>query len=189
VTEGIVGMLDRVYADTAAVIAQAETALDAPTPCERWSVRDVANHVVGGLVFFAGTLEGNAVRPDPDAPDPDLLGADPAGAYSGSAERCLVAFGRPGALDEIYDFVFGPTSGLTIANISLQESLIHGWDIARGASVAYAPDPEAVATVDRFNAEREGGDIRREGMFGPEQPVRPGADPFEVLLGRLGRTV
>ncbi len=60
---------------------------------------------------------------------------------------------------------------------------------ARGASVGYAPDPEAVATVDRFNAEREGGDIRREGMFGPEQPVPPGADPFQALLGRLGRTV
>jgi uncharacterized protein (TIGR03086 family) len=188
-TEDIVGMLDRVYADTAAVIMQAESALDAPTPCEGWSVRDVANHVVGGLVFFAGTLERDAVRPDPDAPDPDYLGGDPAGAYSAVAQRCLVAFGGPGALDEIYDFVFGPTSGLTIANISLQESLIHGWDMARGAGLAYAPDPEAVGAVARFNAEREGGSIRREGMFGPEQPVPSGAGPFEVLLGRLGRTV
>jgi hypothetical protein len=85
--------------------------------------------------------------------------------------------------------VFGPTPGLTIANISLQESLIHGWDMARGAGLAYAPDPEAVGAVARFNAEREGGNIRREGMFGPEQPVPSGAGPFEVLLGRLGRTV
>jgi uncharacterized protein (TIGR03086 family) len=184
-----VGLLERVYADTAAAVAAGESALDAPTPCEGWTVRDVANHVVGGLVFFAGTLEGDAVRPDPDAPDPDLLGADPAGAYREAAERCLAAFARPGALDEVYDFVFGPTSGRTIADISLQESLVHGWDIARGAGFAYAPDPEAVAAVARFNADRDGNQIRREGMFGPEQPVRPGADAFEVLLGRLGRVV
>jgi uncharacterized protein (TIGR03086 family) len=184
-----VELLERVYADTTAAVAGAESALDAPSPCEEWTVRDVANHVVGGLIFFAGTLEGESVRPDPDAPDPDYLGTDPAGAYRGATERCLAAFGRPGALDQVYDFVFGPTSGMTIANISLQESLVHGWDIARGAGLAYAPDPEAVAAVARFNADRDGDHIRREGMFGPEQPVPSGADPFDVLLGRLGRTV
>jgi len=189
VTDDMVGLLDRVYADTAEVIDAAGSALDAPTPCEGWSVRDVANHVVGGLIVFVGTLEGEAVRPDPDAPDPDYLGSDPAGAYRGAADRCLAGFGRSGALDRVYDFVFGPTPGLVIANISLQESLVHGWDIARGAGLAYTPGAGAVAAVAEFNADRDGDDIRREGMFGPEQPVPSGVSPFEALLGRLGRTV
>jgi uncharacterized protein (TIGR03086 family) len=188
-TDDVLGPLAGTYATTGDVLAAIPTpALDAPSPCEGWTVRVVANHVVAGLDFFARTLEGRVVeQPDPDAPDPDHLGADPAGAYRRMADRCLAAFRGDGALDQEYPFPFGPTTGEVIANISLQESLVHGWDIARGAGLAYSPDPLGVDAVARFNAFADGSEIRRQGMFGPARPAPPDADPFATLLARLGR--
>jgi uncharacterized protein (TIGR03086 family) len=186
----MVRSLERTFATTAGAIAAAQpAALEAATPCDGWTVRDVANHVVGSLHIFARTVEG---RFDPaevrsDAPDPDHLGDDPAAAYRDAAARCLASFDRPGVLDREYDFVSGPTPGSVIATIALQESLIHGWDIAQGAGVGYEPDPEAVEVVAAFNVEQPDDDVRRRGMFGPPQPMPPGASDFEVLLGRLGR--
>jgi hypothetical protein len=69
-----------------------------------------------------------------------------------------------------------------IAHISVSESLVHGWDIARGAGVPYSPAPEV---VDAMLAASE--DVSPpEGAFGP--PVPPSSDdPMTVLLARLGR--
>jgi uncharacterized protein (TIGR03086 family) len=186
----LVPLLERTYETTAAVLAASPAdALDAPSPCEGWTVRVVANHVVVGMDIFARALEG---RFDPaevraDAPDPDHLGSDPAQAYREAAARCLAAFGAPGALDREVDFVFGPTPGREIANISLQESLIHGWDIAQGVGLPYEPDPAAVEAVAAFNDRDPGDDVRRQGMFEPPQPTAPDASPFEALLAWLGR--
>jgi uncharacterized protein (TIGR03086 family) len=187
-----VPLLERTYAATADAIAAAQpTALDRPSPCDDWTVREVANHVVGGLDAFARTVEG---RFDPaearaDVPDPDYIGDDPVTAYRAAAARCLVGFARPGVLDREYDFVFGPTPGRVIATISVQESLIHGWDIAQGAELAYEPDPSAVEVVAAFNAGFAEDDVRRRGMFAPPLSPPPDASDFEALLGRLGRRV
>lgn len=190
-TVDLVVQLERAYAATGDVIAAIpHTKLDLPSPCEGWTVRVVANHVVGGMGFFARAVEGLPFEaPDADAPDPDYLGADPSAAYRAAADRCLAAFRRPGALGGEYAFVAGPTTGEVIANISLQESLIHGWDLAQGAGVAYTPDPAVVDSVARFNADADDSDIGREGMFGPAQPVPADADAFTALLARLGRAV
>jgi hypothetical protein len=69
-----------------------------------------------------------------------------------------------------------------IANISLSESLVHGWDLATGAGLPYEPSPDAVAAVDGFQA---GEPV--EGMFAGPVPVPAGAPRFVALLGKLGR--
>lgn len=188
-TIDLVAQLERAFAATGDVFAAIPpTKLDAPSPCEGWTVRVVANHVVGGMGFFARAVEGLPFEPpDADAPDPDYLGDDPSAAHLAAADRCLAAFRRPGALDREYAFAFGPATGETIANISLQESLIHGWDLAQGTGVAYTPDPAVVDSVARFNAGADDSDIGRKGMFGPARPAPPDADAFAALLARLGR--
>jgi uncharacterized protein (TIGR03086 family) len=187
-----VPLLERTYAGTAqAIDAAYPAALDAPSPCDEWTVREVANHVVGSLDVFARTVEGRFDPAEIEAglPEPDYLGDDPVAAYRDAAARCLEAFGRPGVLDREFDFVSGPTPGRVIATISVQESLIHGWDIAQGAGVAYEPDPAAVEAVAAFNSGLAADDVQRQGMFGPPQPTPVGASDFEALLGHLGRRV
>lgn len=175
-------LLERGYDATAAVLdAIPAEALAAPSPCTEWTVREVANHLVGALHVFAA-----AVDSAPADLDGDNLGDDPAQAYRAAARRCLAAFARPGALDQEHPFPFGPTTGTMIANISLSESLVHGWDLARGAGVPYAPDP---AVVDAVAALSDPDEPKPEGMFGEPVPTPPDASTFTVLLGQLGRRV
>jgi uncharacterized protein (TIGR03086 family) len=166
-------VLSKAYEATTAVLA-AVRRWDAPSPCAEWTVREVANHLVGAMAAFAAAIDGG--------PAEECTGDDPAGAYVAEAARCRAAFARPGALAAVHPFPFGPTPGAVIARISLSESLVHGWDIARGAGVAYEPAPEVVSAV----LSSAGGEVS-EGMFAPPVPPPPGADDLTVLLARLGR--
>lgn len=170
-------LLPKAYDATAAVLASV-TEWDARSPCAEWTVREVANHLVGVLRMFRAAVDGGD-----DVLDGDHLGADPLGAFRLAADRCLTVFGRPDVLAASHPFPPGPTPGRVIAEISLSEVLVHGWDIARGAGVPYSPAPEVVAEL----LSRAGG-TAPEGAFGPPVPVPADAPPLTVLLGRLGRS-
>lgn len=146
-------LLPKAYETTAAVlVAVPESAWAAQSPCESWTVREVADHLTGVMHLFAAAIDGG----------PSTGG----GGFADGADRCLAAFRRPGALAEEHPFPFGPTTGEVIASISLSEVLVHGWDIARGAGVAYTPAPEVVAALLGMP-----GKPSSEGMFAPPVPV------------------
>ena len=164
-------MLVKAYDPTAAVLARV-TDWTAPSPCDGWTVRDVANHLVDAMCFFAAAVDGG-----PDA----YQGEDLAHAYREAADRCLAVYEDPAVLAASHPFPFGPTPGSVIARISMSESLVHGWDMARGAGVQYTPALEVVESV-----LASVGPPPAEGMFAP--PVEPASDePMTVLLAKLGR--
>jgi uncharacterized protein (TIGR03086 family) len=168
-------VLTKAYDPTAAVLA-AVTDWTAPSPCAGWTVRDVADHLVDAMRTFAAAVDGGVTGP----PGGDEDG-DPAAAYRAAADRCLAVFEDPAVLAASHPFPFGPTPGAVIARISVSESLVHGWDVARGAGVPYAPAPEVVDSVLAAV-----GPPPAEGMFAP--PVVPASDdPLVVLLAKLGR--
>jgi uncharacterized protein (TIGR03086 family) len=169
-------LLPKAYDATAAALASV-TDWDAPSPCTDWTVHDVTNHLVTVMKMFSAAVDGG------DVLEGDHLGADPLGAFRAAADRCLVVFSQPDVLAASHPFPFGPTPGAVIAQLSLSESLVHGWDIARGAGVPYAPAPEVVADVLARSAEPP----PSEGLFAPPVPVPAGAAPLTVLLARLGR--
>lgn len=161
------------YRDTGEVLAAIPAdRWDAPSPCTEWTVREVADHLVDALDYFATTVSGlTADRP-----------ADLLDAYRDATERCLAAFGRPGALAAEHPFADSTLAGWAIANVSLSESLVHGWDLATGAGVPYVPSPAAVAAVAGFST-----GSKRPDLFADPVPVPAGSPPFVALLGRLGR--
>lgn len=169
-------LLPKAYDATAAVLASVKS-WDAPSPCTDWTVREVTNHLVTVQKMFAAAVDGGEVA------EGDHLGADPLGAFRAAADRCLAVFSQPDVLAASHPFPFGPTPGRVIAEISLSESLVHGWDIARGAGVPYSPAPEVVADV----LARSAGASPPEGLFAPPVPVPAGASPLTELLARLGR--
>jgi len=164
-------MLAKAYDATAAVLAEV-TDWAAPSPCDGWTVRDVATHLVDAMCTFAAAVDGGP---------PEYTGDDLVGAYREAAARCLAVFEDPAVLEASHPFPFGPTPGSVIAQISVSESLVHGWDLARGAGVSYSPAPEV---VDAMLAASDG--PVPDGAFGP--PVPPASDdPMTVLLAKLGR--
>ncbi|MEU6645761.1 TIGR03086 family metal-binding protein [Saccharomonospora sp. NPDC046836] len=113
--------------------------------------------------------------------------ADLSADFTAAARRALAAFAAPGALEREFPFAFGPAPGLLIAQISLSETLAHGWDLARGAGVPYRPDDRVVDAVARWHAAGSAEDRQRSGMFGPPVVGAADASPFEKLLALLGR--
>src|SRR5262245_50623010 len=116
-------LLPKAYDATAAVLATV-TDWDAPSPCAEWTVREAANHLVHVQKIFASVIESGV-----DVPEGDHLGDDPLGAFRAASDRCLAAFARPGALSSLHPVSIGPTPGSVLAEISLSETLVHGWDL------------------------------------------------------------
>ncbi|MPZ82147.1 MAG: hypothetical protein GEV28_17820 [Actinophytocola sp.] len=133
-------------------------------------MREVADHLVDALDFFACTVSGSA----PGSPTD----------YRDATRRCLAAFGRPEVLAAEHPFPGGVLRGWVVAGISLSESLVHGWDLATGAGVPYEPDVDVVAAVAALS---DG--PAPDGAFGDPVPVPADASPLVALLGRLGREV
>ena len=165
-------MLAKAYDATAAVLAEVGD-WSAPSPCDGWTVRDVAVHLVDVMCTFAAAVDGG-----PDSHDGDVVDG-----YRKAAARCLAVFEDPAVLEASHPFPFGPTPGSVIRHISVSESLVHGWDVARGAGVAYEPAPEVVAAMLAASEDVS----PPEGAFAPPVPASSD-DPMTVLLARLGRT-
>jgi uncharacterized protein (TIGR03086 family) len=152
------------------------TALDGPTSCGEWTVRDLLNHMLETQQYFAGSARGEDVSP-PGANPPKLLKADPVDDFAKARADVLYAFGQEGAIEKT-----GPSLG-----IAFSDQLLHGWDLAMATGQdTTMPDglPEAAygAIHGLFTEEQ------RQGVFKPELPVRDDATAQERLLAYTGRT-
>ena len=188
---GLTDLLERSYRDTAGLYAAiGRSGWSAQSPCSGWTVRNVGNHLVASLTLLARVVEGDTVQPaelDAEAMASTDIGPDPAVAFEAAAKRSVAAFATPEALGQQFPFPPGPTPGAVLAQLSLLESLVHGWDLARGTGVPYQPDDAVVAAVHEFAGQAIGDAQRAAGLFGPPHPTAADADRFTALLGHLGR--
>src|ERR1700745_3990685 len=102
----------------------------ADTPCGRWDVRALGNHVVSGNLWAAELAAGRTIDDLGDRLDGDVLGADPVGAYDASAKAAAAAFRAPGAMDAPCAVSYGPVPGSVYAGHRFLDVFIHGWDLA-----------------------------------------------------------
>lgn len=172
----LLDLYDRGSAWTATRVAGAADQLEAQTPCERWTVRDVVNHLLEGADFFVDRAEGKD-HPGPSEMPPDLLGdRDAAAAHAEARQRTLDAYSQPGVVEKT-----GRLLGIAFA-----DHLVHGWDLARATGQdAAIPDDLAEAALGMV-----GGNLtpeRRGTGFKPEITVPDGAAIQQKLLAYLGR--
>src|SRR6266568_8774712 len=81
------------------------------TPDADWDVRALLNHLVAGNLWAAELAAGGTIEQVGDRLDGDVLGADPAAAYTASADAAAAVFRRPGALDAPCAVSYGPVPG------------------------------------------------------------------------------
>ncbi|WP_243740915.1 TIGR03086 family metal-binding protein [Streptomyces sp. 8K308] len=163
----------------------------APTPCPRWDVRDLVNHMVLGSRLFAGVVRCvAAVAPgDLDPRAGDALGDDPVAAYRGAADDLLAAFGQPGVLDRVFEVPAGLVPGIAAIHLRAVEDLVHGWDLAQ-ATGQRPPFPDDIVERQLEFTRAKLADVPTErGPFAPPQPVPDQAAPLERLAALLGRQV
>jgi uncharacterized protein (TIGR03086 family) len=157
------------------------------TPCAGWDVRALVSHLVSGNLWAAELAAGGTIEEVGTRLDGDLLGADPAGAYEGSAAAAAAVFRRPGALDAPCAVSYGPVPGAVYAGHRFLDVLVHGWDLAVASGQDDALDPYLMQAC-RQIIEPQLDAFRAASAIGPEVAVPADAGAQTRFLALLGRT-
>jgi uncharacterized protein (TIGR03086 family) len=161
--------------------------LEQPTPCSKWNVADLINHIVGATDFF-GDLAEQGVSPD-DREWPTYTDGDYVTLFAGKTRRLLEAFSTPGAMDRIMQLPTGPSPGSLVIQVATGEIFVHGWDLAR-ATGQHMPADRGVAEALWASAwPALSAQVRDEhpSVFAPEVPVAGDRSDIDRLVGFLGR--
>jgi uncharacterized protein (TIGR03086 family) len=162
--------------------------LTRPTPCPKYSVADLLDHLDGLSLAFEA-----AARKDPVDGPPSVDGSRLAeGWRERIAER----------LDALAEAWRDPQAwtGMTAAGgvelpgevggqVAVNEVVTHGWDLAVATGQEYAVDDGSVASATAFVQlfSGPGGEGMRGDAFGPEVSPPDGADDLERLIALTGR--
>lgn len=154
--------------------------LDNATPCDKFAVRDVLDHMIGGATMFAAAFNGT---PAGEPPQGDQLAN-----FGPTLGKLVGAVTAPGALDKTVEAPFGPTPGDVFARFIVLDGLIHGWDMAVATGQSYTPSATLVAEVAAFAAGAL--DPLRDGdTFADATEAPAGASPIEQLAALTGRRI
>ena len=173
-------------ADQIAGLVTPDLPLDAPTPCDGWTVGDLLAHVL--------TVHHRALRVGPDDRPTDVphqLPRDSAARYVDDLAAARAGLRRTWADDEVLDRVisvpWGTVPGREVGWGYAQELAVHAWDLATALHTTDVLDPEVAASVldvVRVLLPAEG---REHVPFGAVVEVPDGAGPYDRLVGWLGR--
>lgn len=162
-----------------------DSALDAPTPCADTPVAGLLDHLMG---LSEGLRASAAKEPDQGGPRAAAANLDP-GWRTVLPQRldALVAAWREPAAAEGTTSAGGVEMPATeIAAVTLNELVMHGWDLARATGQRYDADTADVAAILPF-LEAFGSPEGVPGLFGPTVAVPDDAPAFDRALGLGGR--
>lgn len=161
-------------------------AWDGPSPCEGWTVRELAGHAMGvvnnvaargGVGTNVNAFEGLAA----------IAGDDPVGTFRGIRDRYLEATDRPGALQTEISSSVGSMTLDRFIGMMIADTLVHTWDLARGAGLDVELEPAAVQHVYADYLSRSEEKMRRPGGFDAAIDVAADATDQDRLIAFSGR--
>jgi uncharacterized protein (TIGR03086 family) len=147
-------------------------ALEDPTPCTDWTVRDLVDHVVAAPARFARMVRDEPI--DWSAPTPPA-GDDPAAAFHAHAEDLLTAWRE--------------ADGPVQVDWQCAELAVHTWDLATATHVPTGTLDAEVARRGLAFMQANLTPDNRGPVFGPEQPAPDGADAYGRIAAFAGRSV
>jgi uncharacterized protein (TIGR03086 family) len=113
----------------------------APSGVGDWTVRDLADHVIGGDRMSTAILGGGS-RADGLAQFARSAGdVDPVVAFAECSREMAAAFAEPGALDRTVAHPAMEMPGSQLLGFRIGEYGLHGWDLARAIGADDAIDP------------------------------------------------
>ena len=166
------------------VAAVPDHALDRPTPCERYTVGDLLDHIGGLAIAFAAAARKTPLNGAASG-DASRLGPDWRERIPGDVITAGEAWHDPEAWTGMTAAGGVDLPGDVAGVVALDELVIHGWDLAKatGQPAGYdGPGLEAVyGVVSQFRS------AGVEGIFGPAVEVPESAPLFDRILGLAGR--
>lgn len=159
--------------------------LKAPTPCPDYTVGDLLDHINGLSVAFTMAalktpLEGTAAG-DASRLPLDFRESMPARLFElAQAWRSVDAWEGMTAAGGV------DLPGEIAAAVTLDEIVLHGWDLARATGQPFSVAPEHLEVVHGF-VSSIGPDDRDGSLFGAAVEVDSNAALFDRVLGLSGR--
>ena len=166
------------------VDAVPDDALGLPTPCEKYTVGDLLDHIGGAALAFTAAAAKTPLEGGPSG-DAANLGD----GWRQRIPRDVATLADAWRADEAWE-------GMTAAGgvdlpaevagvVALDELVIHGWDLAKATGQDPGYDgPELEAVHGMVQGFRSSG---IEGLFGPEVAVAEHAPMLDRILGLAGR--
>ncbi len=164
--------------------------LAAPTPCAGTSLAGLLDHIDGLTLAFthaAGKDTGPATSQAPVA-DATRLADGWRERIPARLATLADAWQDPAAWQGMTRAGGVDLPGEVCARVALNELVVHGWDVARGAGLPFDVDAASVdgclEWVCRATDGKPGG---TPGLFGPVVEIPADAPRLHQLLGRTGR--
>ncbi|MFG2904809.1 TIGR03086 family metal-binding protein [Kitasatospora sp. NPDC048286] len=163
--------------------------LERPTPCPEFTLRELLNHVVGGVHRFAYLGEGGHARDAvPAIEDPSDEGW-PA-ALGRARARVTAAWADDAKLGRPTVVPWGEVPGAAAVGGYLMELVTHSWDIAVALDNGFALDDDLARTALGIAESALPAERRVPGVpFAAVRPVAEDADVHTRLAAWTGRTV
>lgn len=150
-----------------------------PSPCSDWDVQRLAEHML--LVAGLSVASARKTSFNPEPFDRDTW----QDRYAELAVDLIDAWAEPGAMDGTTRSGDVEMDARTAAAITLQELVLHGWDLAAAVGYDYEP-PAGVSAAVRHIVESGAQRARDLGVFGtPVDPLTD--DDLESALAMSGR--
>jgi uncharacterized protein (TIGR03086 family) len=156
-----------------------------PTPCAGTPVAGLLAHVVGLTTAFRMAAEKTPVAGVPSAL-PDDLPPDWRTRIPAQLDALVAAWQQPSAWEGTAEAGGVVMPAPVAAVVTLDEVLVHGWDLAVATGQHYTADPASVAACTEFAAQAAA-QGPTPGLFGSPVPVPDDAPPLDRLLGLTGR--
>ncbi|MDQ4025348.1 MAG: TIGR03086 family metal-binding protein [Actinomycetota bacterium] len=181
-----VEMLERAAQATGKIVAGiSPEQMDAPTPCTEWSVRDLLNHLIASYETIGGTMGAGIAN----AASTDFTATDHVAAYQGAAAKAIKALAAPGALERKFEMPWGETPGNVLLGLTIADTVVHGWDLAKGTGQDATVDSELAEAVYRTTSSmmEPQGSFPRGSAFADPVEVPDEAPIGDKMLAYLGR--
>jgi uncharacterized protein (TIGR03086 family) len=161
-----------------------------PTPCPRYDVAGLIDHLVEAGHRAAALGRGQAPPPGDGSPHVEL--SDAPGQLRRAANEAAEAWGNGSALSSRLNMPWGEEyTGATVVDMYLVELATHAWDLARATGQLERLDPSlappALAGARAVIKPQYRDMVEPGAPFGAEVPPPPGADDWERLAAFMGR--
>ncbi len=160
---------------------------DLSTPCSKWNVKDLLNHMVGGALMFGKITRGENLPDNTDATD--FTSGDLVSSFDAARQSILAAWEEPGVEDREMNFPFATVPAEMAARVELMEVLTHTWDLAHATGQDALLDDSLAENVLNFAGALVPDESRsaRGEPFGFVIDEPDSAPPYVRLAGLMGR--
>ena len=162
------------------------SAWDRASPCEGWTVREVAGHAMAVTHNIAARASGGEVI-DAFTDVARIAGDDPLSTFRKYRAQFLEATDRRGALQTPVASRVGNMTIDSYMAFMRSDTFVHTWDIARGAAIDPNFDPQIVSVILGDYFERDMTPFRVPQRYDEERPAAEDADDLSRLIAFTGR--